>query len=156
MHSIHTQKKILLDTMILCYAHGKSSPNHAKAFLILKAAINGLIEACISYQNLAEFYSIITGKRVKEPLTPSKAAALCILYGKSSRIKKLLPAGITYDQAFYLAQDHLLTDGDVFDGILACTARMGANTIWTENVQHFTRYSFLNAENPLEWVWEER
>jgi len=78
--SIHAQGKILLDTMILCYIHDWSSPNHAKASLIIKASINGLIKACLSHQNLSEFYSVMTGRRVKKPLTPAEAAEICTFY----------------------------------------------------------------------------
>jgi len=49
--------------MILCYAHDRSNPNYIKASLIVKASITGLVEAHISYQNLSEFYSIMTGKK---------------------------------------------------------------------------------------------
>jgi len=55
--------------MILCYAHDRSSPHHDAAALIIKASINGWIRAFISHQNLLEFYYIMTGKRVKNPLS---------------------------------------------------------------------------------------
>jgi len=57
--SVHARKRVLLDTMILCYAHDRSSPYHAAASLIIKACVNGLIRAFVSYQNLLEFYSIM-------------------------------------------------------------------------------------------------
>jgi predicted nucleic acid-binding protein len=64
--SAHARKRILLDTMILCYAHDRLSTYHEVASLIIKASIGGLIETHISYQNIVELYSIITGKRVKD------------------------------------------------------------------------------------------
>jgi len=74
--SVHASKKILLDTMILCYAHDRSSPHHDAAALIIKASINGWIRAFISHQNLLEFYSIMTGKKVKNPLSSDEAAEI--------------------------------------------------------------------------------
>jgi len=156
VQSVHAQKRILLDTMILCYAHDRLSLYYAKASFIVKASISGLIETYVCYQNLAEFYSIITGKRVKKPLTPKEAAELCTHYEKSVAIRKLLPTTATYSEAFQSAKDPSIVNGDIFDCALAHTARGNVDTIWTENTQHFKGYTFLNAENPLEWKWEEK
>lgn len=154
--SVHAQKRILLDTMILCYAHDSLNPHHAKASLIIKASIGGLIKAYVSCQNLAEFYSIMTGKKVEKSLTPEEAAELCLLYEKSVTIEKLLPTATAYAEAFESARGLSLLNGDIFDCILAHTAKKNADTIWTENIQHFKEYAFLNVENPLEWRWEEK
>ncbi|KPV65381.1 MAG: hypothetical protein AOA65_0243 [Candidatus Bathyarchaeota archaeon BA1] len=154
--SVHAQKRILLDTMIFCYAHDRLSPYYSKASLIIKASISGLIKTYVSYQNLLEFYSVITGGRVKKPLTPGEAAELCMLYEKSVAIGKMLPNAATYSEAFESARDLSIVNGDVFDCVLAHTARGNVDTIWTENTPHFKEYAFLSAENPLEWRWEER
>jgi len=156
VQSVHARKRILLDTMILCYAHDRLNPCYAEASLIIKASIRGLIETYVSYQNLVEFYSVITGKRVKKPLTPEEAAELCGLYEKSVAIGKLLPNVATYVEAFESARDLSIVNGDVFDCVLAHTARGNVDTIWTENTQHFEEYAFLGVENPLEWKWEEK
>jgi len=156
VESVHARKKILLDTMILCYAHDRLSPYYTKASLIIEASISGLIETYVSYQNLAEFYSIMTGKRVKKPLTPGEAAELCTLYERSVAIGKLLPTTVAYSEAFKSAKELSIVNGDVFDCVLAHTARGNADTIWTENTQHFKEYAFLSVENPLEWKWEEK
>lgn len=154
--SAHARKRILLDTMILCYAHDDLSPYHAKSSLIITAAMNGFIEACISCQNLAEFYSVMTGKRVRRPLGSEEAAELCALYIKTTSVGKVFASPSAYGDAFETAGDLSLVGGDVFDSVLAFTARGKADTIWTENVQHFEKYAFLNVENPLDWEWEER
>jgi len=39
--------------------------------------------------------------------------------------------------------------------VLAYTAKGNVDTIWTENKQHFEKYTFLSVENPLEWAWKE-
>jgi len=153
--STHARKRLLLDTMILCYAHDRSNPNYAKASLIVKASITGLVKAYISYQNLSEFYSIMTGKKVKKPLTPKEATEICALYEESVTIGKLLPTNVTYNETFESATSLSLTNGDIFDCVLAHTAKGKVDTIWTENTHHFKEYNFLSAENPLEWTWEE-
>lgn len=154
--SVHVKKRILLDTMILCYAHDRLSQYHTTASLIIKASISGLIETFVSYQNLVEFYSIITGKRVKKPLTLREAAELCMLYEKSVAIGKLLPTAVAYGEAFESAKHLSIVNGGVFDCVLAHTAKEKVDTIWTENTQHFKEYAFLSVENPLEWKWEEK
>ncbi len=154
--SVYAQKRILLDTMILCYAHDRLNPYHNKASLIVKASINGLIEAYVSYQNLLEFYSVMTGRRVKNPLTPREATEVCMLYAKSVAITKLLPTSTTYCETFESAEELSVVDGDVFDCVLAHTAKGNADTIWTENTGHFKEYGFISVENPLDWKWEEK
>ena len=46
--SAHASQKILLDTMILCYAHDRLSPHHDAASLIIKA----LYEESVSFGKL--------------------------------------------------------------------------------------------------------
>lgn len=153
--STHAKKQILIDTMILCYAHDRLSPHNPMASLIMKAAINGIINAHLAYQNLAEFYSVITGRRVERPMAPAQAARLCRLYEECVDIKILLPTEEAYREALKTAEDRQVTGGDIFDSILAYTARGKVDTIWTDNTKHFKAYSFLKAENPLKWEWKE-
>jgi len=153
--STHAKKQILIDTMILCYAHDHLSPRNPKASLIMKAAINGIINAHLGYQNLAEFYSVITGRRVERPMAPAQAARLCRLYEECVDIKILLPTEEAYQEALNTAENNKVIGGDIFDCILAYTARGKVDTIWTDNTKHFKAYSFLKTENPLKWEWKE-
>jgi len=70
-------------------------------------------------------------------------------------IGKLLPDIAAYSEAFESAKDLSIVNGEVFDCVLAFTARGNVDTIWTENTRHFKRFAFLNTENPLVWKWEE-
>lgn len=153
--STHPAKKILIDTMILCYAHDRLSPHNKKASLIMKAAINGYINAHLAHQNLAEFYSVVTGRRVEHPITPARAASLTRLYTECVEIKTLIPTEEAYREALNAAEKQQAKGGDIFDCILAYTANGKVDTIWTDNTRHFTAYSFLKAENPLKWEWKE-
>jgi predicted nucleic acid-binding protein len=152
--SPHSGKRVLLDTMILCYAHDSLSPHNRSASLILRAAIQGQIRAQMSYQNLSEFYSVVTGRRVANPLTQDHAARLCRLYMDCAEIEIMWPTRETYAEAFASLRERQVTGGDVFDHILAYTVKDKADTIWTDNTRHFQGYSFLKAENPLDWEWE--
>lgn len=153
--SDHAEKRILIDTMILCYAHDRLSTHNPKASLIMKASIDGTINAHLAYQNLAEFYSVITGRRVEQPTTPAQAARLCRLYGECQEIKILLPTKEAYREALNTAEDAQVTGGDIFDHILAYTAKGKADTIWTDSIKHFEKHTFIRAENPLTWNWKE-
>jgi len=104
--------------MILCYAHDMISPHNLKASLITKAAVMGLIDAHLSHQNLAEFYSVITGKRVKQPISPKLASNLCRLYQECVNIRFLLPTEQTYKEALKTAEAQQLAGGDIFDSII--------------------------------------
>jgi predicted nucleic acid-binding protein len=154
--SVHASKKILLDTMILCYAHDRLSSHHDAASLIIKASINGLIRAFVSLQNLLEFYSIMTGKRVKNPLSSDEAAEICMLYEESGSFGKLPPSATTYRETFESAKHLSIVNGDIFDCVLAYTCKGNVDTLWTENTKHFKKYSLLKVENPLKWKWEEK
>jgi hypothetical protein len=79
-----------------------------------------------------------------------------MLYGKSVAIGKLLSTTATYGEAFESAGHLSTVNGDVFDCVLALTAKGKVDTIWTENTQHFKEYAFLSVENPLKWKWEEK
>jgi predicted nucleic acid-binding protein len=57
--------KILLDTNILVHAYNKSSPHQSKAGGIIRRAMRGEIEACLTAQVLFEFFAVVTNaKRV--------------------------------------------------------------------------------------------
>jgi predicted nucleic acid-binding protein len=52
--------KTLLDTNILVHAYNKSSPHQKKASEIIRKAMQGEIEACLSPQVLYEFFAVVT------------------------------------------------------------------------------------------------
>jgi len=145
-------KRILLDTMILCYAHDKLSPHRQTCKLMIEAGLNGLYKLHLAYQNIVEFYSVITSKRVLNPLPPSEASKIALSYIESSSIIKLKPKG--YGEAVLEASRLNLRGGEIFDAILAFTAKGEVDFLWTENVSDLGRFNFLRVENPLTWKWE--
>jgi len=145
-------KRILLDTMILCYAHDALSQYHEKARLLILAGLRNMYVPYISVQNVLEFYSVVTSRRVKKPLPPAKASAIATAYLLSKSIRKLYPRNLR--EALQYAAKRNVKDGDVFDVVLAYTARNQVDYLWTQNVSDFEDFQFLKVENPLEFEIE--
>ena len=143
--------KILLDTNILVHAYNKSSPHQNEASKIIKKAMRGETEACLSPQVLYEFFAVVTSaKRVERPLSPREAADLCIDLWECNEIEKLNPSGIAPIEVFKYAKELKLSRAEVFDCVLAVTAKENdVETIYTENVGDFKRYPFVKTRNPL-------
>jgi predicted nucleic acid-binding protein len=144
--------KILLDTNILIHAYNKSSPNQKQAALIIKKAIQGEIEACLTSQVLYELFAVITNpKRVEKPLSAKEAAELCVDLWECNEVEKINPSAITPLEVFKLVQSLKLCRAEIFDCNLAITAKENnVDTIYTENVADFKHYSFVKIVNPFE------
>ena len=135
--------------MILCYAHDALSPYREKAKLLILAGLKGLYVPYVSVQNLLEFYSVVTSKRVKKPLSPGKAFEIANTYLSSKKIKKLYPRNLK--EALKYAAENDVKSGDIFDVVLAYTANGEVDYLWTQNVSDFENFEFLRVENPLEF-----
>jgi len=152
----YATQTILLDTNVLVYAHNKSSAKHHPASRILIAATQGSINAYISYQNLLEFYSVMTNPR---KVTPSPALReiqeICIDLWDSHKIRKIFPKEKTTIEAIRIATANGLKGAQIFDCTIALTARDNqVDHIWTENVSDFKQLDFIHAENPLIRNWQ--
>jgi predicted nucleic acid-binding protein len=143
--------KILFDTNILVHAYNKSSPHQQKAAKIVKEAMNGKTQACLTSQVLYEMFAVITNpKRVEKPLQPSEAADLCLDLWECSEIEKLTQSEITPLETFKFVKILKLRKAEIFDCALAVTAKENnVETIYTENIADFKRYEFLKVINPL-------
>lgn len=142
-------KRILLDTMILCYAHDVLSPYREKAKLVILAGLKGLYIPYVSVQNILEFYSVVTSRRVIKPLSPAKASEIANTYLSSRKIRKLYPRNLK--KALKYAAENNVKNGDVFDVVLAYTAKGEVDYLWTQNVSDFKNFEFLKVENPLKF-----
>lgn len=143
--------KILLDTNILVHAYNKSSPHQDEASKIIKKAMQGETETCLSPQVLYEFFAVVTSaKRVEHPISPREAADLCIDLWECNEIEKVNPSGIAPVEVFKCAKEFKLSKAEIFDCVLAVTAEENdIETIYTENVADFKRYKFVKASNPF-------
>jgi predicted nucleic acid-binding protein len=69
-----SKQRVLIDTNILVYAFNDKSSQHGESIRFLETNI-GAYRYCLAYQNLVEFYSLVTGnKSVDNPLTSQQAA----------------------------------------------------------------------------------
>jgi predicted nucleic acid-binding protein len=143
--------KILLDTNILVHAYNKSSPHQDQASKIIRKAMKGETEACLSPQVLYEFFAVVTSaKRVEHPMSPPEAANLCIDLWECNEIEKLNPSGIAPIEVFKLVKELNLSKAEIFDCALAVTAKENdVDIIVTENVEDFKGYKFVKAVNPF-------
>jgi len=143
--------KILLDPNLLVRAYNKSSPNQKQASKILKQALKGEIDACLTSQVISEFFAVITNpKRVECPLRLDEAADLCLDLWACREIEKVTPTSSTPLEVFKLAKELRLVKGRIFDCIIAVTSKENRiDAIYTENVSDFENYSFLKALNPF-------
>jgi len=143
--------KTLLDTNILVHAYNKSSPHQEQASTIIKKAMKGEIQACLSPQVLYEFFSVVTSaKRVQHPTSPSEAANLCIDLWECNEIEKLNPSAIAPLEVFKFVEELNLSKAEIFDCVLAVTAKENSiDNIFTENIADFKPYKFIKAVNPF-------
>jgi predicted nucleic acid-binding protein len=143
--------KTLLDTNILVHAYNKSSPHQEQASKIIKKAMKGEIQACLSPQVLYEFFAVVTSaKRVEHPISSSEATNFCIDLWECNEIEKLNPSGIAPLEVFKFAEELKLSKAEIFDCVLAVTAKENSiDIIFTENIADFKLYKFIKAVNPF-------
>ena len=143
--------KTLFDTNILVHSHNRASPHQKKAAGIIKRAMRGELEAYVTPQILYEFFAAVTNpKRVEKPLSPKETLDICLDLLDCREIGKVEPSRGTPKEVLKLAGEFGLSGPEIFDCLIAVTAREnGVKAIYTENVDHFKRYKFLKAVNPL-------
>jgi predicted nucleic acid-binding protein len=143
--------KTLLDTTILVHSHNRASRYQKKAASIIEKAISGELEAYITPQILYEFFAIITNpRRVETPLPVDVASDICLDLLACREIGKVEPGREAPREVLRFAKELGLAGAEIFDCLIAVTAKEnGIKRIYTENVDHFKRYKFLKAVNPL-------
>lgn len=142
---------ILLDTNLLVHATGRNAVHHAKAKEICEAAYQGTMEACTAFQNLCEWYAVVTDPRRFQPslsadeavreleafLAPSRLTILAFSSGILGRLPGLLKRSGS-------------RGAHVFDVLLAATMlENGVKEIYTENIRDFSAFKEIRAVNPL-------
>lgn len=145
---------VLLDTNILVYARDVYNPWFEKAKGIVDRAAKAELEACISLQNLLEFYAVVTSpKRVQNPLTPQEAKEDIEEYVSCPNIKKLKIEETTIRLGIELAEKHSLTRQNIYDAQLVATMLENRVTkILTANVNDFSPFGEIEVEDPFEKI----
>jgi predicted nucleic acid-binding protein len=114
--------------------------------------LTGDINACLPYQSLYEFYSIITNaRRVEKPLAPDVAREIIETYMKAKNIPKIYPRKSNLRNVISLLSNYDIAGQELFDVVFVATLLdNGVDGIITRNTKHFARFEFLNVLNPLD------
>lgn len=111
-----------LDTNILVYADDPSSANHLRAREYLERAVKGSLQACLSQQILAEYFSVVTSDRkVKHPLTVEEAKERTLFLNRIRSVKKVFPKRSTLKRAIEFCAKHDIRGVQIFDAVYATT-----------------------------------
>jgi predicted nucleic acid-binding protein len=112
-----------IDTNILVYTFNPDSPLNSKAHAFLKEKVlTGNIKACLPYQSLYEFYSIITNaRRVEKPLATDRAREIIETYIKAKNIPKIYPRKSNLRNVISLLSNYDVARQDIFDVVFVAT-----------------------------------
>lgn len=130
-----------IDTNVLIYAVSSAAAESAK-----KEKALGLIEQVdfgLSAQVLQEFYVNVT-RKIAKPLAPDAAVALLEQFKSFPMVPTdypLIIAGVEVSLRFGISY---------WDGtIVAAAERLGATTLFTEDLSHGQHYGSVQAVNPF-------
>ncbi len=142
-----------LDANILVYAYNLDSPLNQKAYAFLKEEVlSGNLKACLPYQSLYEFYSIVTNpRRVERPLEPDKAREIIETYVKGRNIPKIYPRKSNLRNVLDLLTKYSISRQEIFDVVFVATLLDNSiDGVITRNKRHFSRFEFLKVLSPLD------
>jgi predicted nucleic acid-binding protein len=113
--------------------------------------MTGKLDACLTAQVIYEFFAVITNpKRVESPMKLSEAVNVCLDFWECREIEKINPASNAVMDVLRLTKEMKVTKGKIFDCAMAVTAKDDkVECIYTENVDDFKKYNFLNVVNPF-------
>jgi len=113
--------------------------------------MTGKLDACLTAQVIYEFFAVITNpKRVESPMKLREAVNVCLDFWECREIEKINPTSNAVMDVLRLANEMKVTNGKIFDCAMAVTAKDNkVECIYTENVDDFKKYSFLNVVNPF-------
>lgn len=142
-----------LDTNILVYADDPSSNHHLRAREYLERALKLSIQACLSHQILAEYFSVVTSeKKVKQPLTVEEARERVIFLNRIRAIKKIYPKRSTFRRSVEFCAKHGIQGVRIFDAVYAITLLDNhVKKLITRNAADFKPFQELDLEviNPF-------
>ena len=143
--------KKLIDTNILVYARNTRSWFYDKAKEIRDQANRGEIEGCISPQNLAEYYRVITDPRkIEKPLSVEEASRDIERYLRAMKIEKLTIDSNTISRAAEMARRYQIQGVKTFDlWLIATMLSNGVDTIITANEDDFKNFKEIRVINPF-------
>ena len=140
--------KGLVDSNILVYAHDSESSMHEQAKLWLEKSVNEQ-SVVTSWQNLLEFYSVITSsKRCLNPLSSAKAGYIVKKY--DDHLEVISPNKKSGMVLLEFLSKSNIKGPEIYDYYLASVALAnGVKTIYTANTNDFKTMKEISAVNPL-------
>ena len=144
----------LLDTNLLVYAHNRQAPLFDAAAALLDTALRRADLHCVSPQNLAEFFVVVTDpRRFPAPLAPHEAARRLGRLWRSRTLHKIYPKRGTHERAARLAARLDRRGSDFFDVLLAQTMLdNGVGRLITADVRDFRSIPGIAAVEPTRLV----
>ena len=140
----------LVDTNVLVYALYGTSEHHSASRALLDRAQSGETALCVSPQNLAEFFNVVTNpRRVDEPRTCQEALDVVEQTLSMPGMSLLAIPTDVVPRWIVLARLHPTTRGGVFDHQLAATMLAnGVTRIYTYNQSHFRHFEEIEVLTP--------
>ena len=133
-----------VDTNVLVYAHDRSAgPKHEQAQKLLHSLWESA-QGHLSIQVLQEFYVTVT-RKVAKPLSSEQALQIITNLGTwqvhsptLDDIRKAIAIETTYNLSFWDAM------------IIQSSARLGCDTLWSEDLNSGQRYAGVLVANPFD------
>ena len=141
----------LFDTNILIYASDPTSNFNNKARELLRNVLEGRVNACVSTQNLYEFYAIVTDpKRVAKPLGIKQASSLLQNYIEAENLPKIFPKETNLTHLVHLIKKYKISKQEVFDAVLVATMLDNSvKTLYTADEKLFKKFTNIKVVNPF-------
>jgi toxin-antitoxin system PIN domain toxin len=134
----------------LVYAHNADVPQHSAARALHDAVTESRVSACITYQNLLEFFAIVTNpRRVARPLSAAWARKVLERYLAHPSFRLIRPTEETGAWLLRLLAKVPVKGAGVFDLFLAATMLTHDITaIATFNAEDFSRIPGVEVFDP--------
>jgi predicted nucleic acid-binding protein len=133
--------KAFVDSNVLVYAHDKTAGEKRERAAALVADFWHSCQGCLSVQVLQEFYTVMTRKHL---LTPVATEQLVERYTYWTVHE---PGVQDVMSAIRLHQSALISFWDAM--ILTSAARLGCETIWSEDLNAGQRLGGVRVRNPF-------
>ena len=135
----------LVDSNILVYYFDSAEPaKHKISKEIIDKCLDGKLKLAVSVQNLSEFFSVTTSKKI---LTKVDAIRTLSYFAEFSGIAKITFDHKTVVEAAAISEEY---DMHYWDALLAATMKHNnILNLYTENKKDF-KIPWLNAVNPFE------
>jgi uncharacterized protein len=140
-----------IDTNLLVYSHRREMPHHDAALALMRRLAGGTAPWAIPWPCLAEFYSIVTNKKLWQGKQSSAATACKQMRGwiSSPSIVLLSEIDETFDIFESLATKASLQGGAIHDArIAALCISHDVESLWTAD-RDFSRFAQLRCHNPF-------